>query len=309
MATCNELEQVKKWFEAQEGYVEKFQSLVRSALDEVIDTPRTSRVSLDECEQTEKTYLGTKIEILVRNAFSLENGEEMDYKVEGLEVDCKWSTSDFGWNFPKEARGGKGLPKGANLPRCGGRICLLVHANESASAHRSVMKVGLILAHEKYMRKGKNQDEKKTLLKKYRNRIHYLNNLRVGTPLPPNFLLHLAETDRKKILDERAGGTERVARLLKHCEGVILKRHTIESVGQQLDPAKRVRDARNHHLLAGYTVLNGHWSAHRQEADRLGGPVPKDADEWVCLRTVIPCGETSRSLAKKNLPALLVGQD
>ena len=40
--------------------------ILRKAIDEVIDTPRTNRFTLAETEKTEKTYLGTKIEILLR---------------------------------------------------------------------------------------------------------------------------------------------------------------------------------------------------------------------------------------------------
>jgi hypothetical protein len=40
--------------------------IIRKAIDEVIDAPRTNRFTLAETEKTEKTYLGTKIEILLR---------------------------------------------------------------------------------------------------------------------------------------------------------------------------------------------------------------------------------------------------
>ena len=35
--------------------------LLRKSIDEVIDSARTDRVTLDETEKTEKTYLGTKV--------------------------------------------------------------------------------------------------------------------------------------------------------------------------------------------------------------------------------------------------------
>lgn len=48
-------------------FEEKLRSFFRSAIDEVIDTARTGRFFLSELEKTEKTYLGTKFEILLRD--------------------------------------------------------------------------------------------------------------------------------------------------------------------------------------------------------------------------------------------------
>ena len=44
---------------------EKLRSFFRSAIDEVIDTSRSGRFYFTELEKTEKTYLGTKFEILL----------------------------------------------------------------------------------------------------------------------------------------------------------------------------------------------------------------------------------------------------
>ncbi|WP_035354680.1 NaeI family type II restriction endonuclease [Edaphobacter aggregans] len=53
------------------GGFEKFRvdipQLLRRAIDEVIDSARSNRFTLIEIEKTEKTYIGTKIEILLRN--------------------------------------------------------------------------------------------------------------------------------------------------------------------------------------------------------------------------------------------------
>ena len=48
-------------------FEEKLRSFFRSAIDEVIDTARTGRYFLSDLEKTEKTYLGTKFEILLRD--------------------------------------------------------------------------------------------------------------------------------------------------------------------------------------------------------------------------------------------------
>ena len=46
---------------------EKLRGFFRAAIDEVIDTARSGRFYFTELEKTEKTYLGTKFEILLRD--------------------------------------------------------------------------------------------------------------------------------------------------------------------------------------------------------------------------------------------------
>jgi hypothetical protein len=60
--------------------------LIRQAIDEVVDAPRTGRVHSRELEKTEKTYIGTKVEILVRNFFRLPKGI-LDLTIDGMDVD------------------------------------------------------------------------------------------------------------------------------------------------------------------------------------------------------------------------------
>ena len=68
--------------------------LFRQAVDEVIDAPRTNRFTIGELEKTEKTYLGTKVEILLRDFLKLPKGKILDLSVDGVEVDIKESVYD-----------------------------------------------------------------------------------------------------------------------------------------------------------------------------------------------------------------------
>ena len=79
-------------------------ALFRQAIDEVIDAPRTNRFTLDETEKTENTYLGTKIEILLRNHLNLGKGNILDLLVDGYEVDIK-NTMGMNWTIPLESYG------------------------------------------------------------------------------------------------------------------------------------------------------------------------------------------------------------
>ena len=68
------LTQVVNWFRNQDHMVARFGAAIRRSLDEVVDGQRTGRYSIDELSKVEKTYIGTKVEILVRAEFGLQRG-------------------------------------------------------------------------------------------------------------------------------------------------------------------------------------------------------------------------------------------
>lgn len=80
-----------------------FGGLIRQAIDEVLDGPRTGRFDFKDLETTEKTYVGTKLEIIVRSALDLERGPVRDLEVAGVPVDHKWA-HDSAWMIPPESR-------------------------------------------------------------------------------------------------------------------------------------------------------------------------------------------------------------
>jgi plasmid stabilization system protein ParE len=82
--------------------VEAFGNAIRQSIDEVLDGPRTGRWDFDQLEKTEKTYVGTKLEIVVRTALGLEPGPKLDLEVDGIDVDVKWGMNS-GWQIPREA--------------------------------------------------------------------------------------------------------------------------------------------------------------------------------------------------------------
>jgi hypothetical protein len=114
--------------------------LLRRAIDEVIDTPRTNRFTLAETEKTEKTYLGTKIEILLRSHLNLPKGRILDLSIGGVETDIK-NTMSGNWTIPMEAFG---------------HPCLLLRENETTAT----CSVGFIIARLAYLNAGRNRDAK-----------------------------------------------------------------------------------------------------------------------------------------------------
>jgi hypothetical protein len=108
-ATHPDYELVKRLEEAIYRHakgVERFKKevpvLLRRAIDEVIDTARSNRFTLDETEKTEKTYLGTKVEILLRYFLKIPRGNKLDLSIDGTETDIK-NTIHQTWTIPCEA--------------------------------------------------------------------------------------------------------------------------------------------------------------------------------------------------------------
>lgn len=268
-----ELDRVYDWFESQDDLVQAFGMCVRTAIDEVIDTPRTGRWNLKDCGDEEKAYVGVKLEHVVRARFDLAYGlNRMDYCIDSVDVDCKWSKKWGGWQIPREAVG---------------HVCLLVWASDDDCEFAA----GVLRIREDIL-VGGNQDKKRSIQSpEGRGEIRWL--VPRTDSLPPNFLLQLPDEDRKAILGHK-GGDARARELFLRCEGVIIRRHTIESIGQQIDEARRFRgETRRDMRDLGFEVLNGHWKDHRARALELGGVVLTDNTEWVCLRTD---GSTPRRL-------------
>lgn len=257
------LETVAWWLTGRQDFEELFGTALRRAIDEVIDGHRTRRYSVRQLEKTEKTYIGTKVEIVVGATFSLPKGgpKKMDYIIAGQQVDAKFSLSPWGWTIPREAMG---------------HLCLVIHADDETS----FFKVGLVRITEDILTERGNQDGKRSIAKEGRSRIRWL--IPDGR-LPVNALLHMDPTGREEIL-AAGSGQARIDKLFALVQGRIVNRETVVTVGAQTDAAKRVRDARIHLCPRGIVVL-GHQENHPYIARALGLPVPNKG-EWISARLV-----------------------
>lgn len=224
--------------------------ILRSSLDEVIDMPRTRRYSLDELEKTEKTYIGTKVEILFRNTFKLKKGDKLDLSIKGKEVDVK-NTIGANWTIPIEAIN---------------EICVLLQTNDNTS----LFNFGLIICRDRVLNLGANRDRKRTISKAGREEILWL--IKDGD-LPKNFFLHMDESLRNKILQPGGGATKKLANLFSNFQNEIIHRNLVECIAQQKDAMKRVREnggARDIVALEGLQILWGGDKKHRAKLESLG---------------------------------------
>lgn len=263
----------------------RFGCAIRESIDQVLDGQRTRRWNYDQLHKTEKTHLGTIIEINVHRAFRFADGIEMDYLIAGVDVDCKFSRSLGGWQIPVEALG---------------HVCLVVWADDAAGRWSA----GLVRVTEDRLRPGRNRDLKRVLNDDGLRQIRWLWR---DQPLLENLLLHLDPETRNRILtvSGRDSGQKRIDALFRLVQGRIISRTTVLTVGQQDDAPKRARDARRHLRAEGIIVL-GHQGDHPRIAARLGLPIPKKG-EWISARLAASDGPGAFSIGGRLFRRALEG--
>lgn len=250
------------WFKAQPRMAERFGHAIRQSLDEVFDGQRTGRYSLAQLSKVEKTYIGTKVEIVVQAEFGLLRGRRMDYLVAGEDVDAKWSMKSGGWMIPTEAVG---------------ELCLCMTADDD----RSIFSVGIVRAEELNLGSSRNKDQKRRFND---DGIATMSWLAHDGELAENLLLHLDDETRSAILDFELSGQRRVNQLFRHVHGRLVRREVVLTVAQQDDGPKRVRDARKLLQPEGIIIL-GHQGSHPRIAAALGIRTPPKGS-WIAARVV-----------------------
>jgi hypothetical protein len=262
------LDQVHAWFLKEGDLRARFGRCFRAAIDELIDCKRTGRYCLEQLNAQEKAFIGVKVETVVRGEFGFPyRAHGKDFQIAEQEVDCKWSIFLGRWTIPREQVG---------------HLCLGLWADDN----RGDLAVALLRTTEDILNAGENRDGKRTIrASALADAVTWL--VEPGPGLPPNFLLGLDDGDRTAILGQ-PGGVRRLLELYTRCEGVIISRHTMAAIGQQMDDARRARGGasgvRDELAALGLELLNGTFLDQRARAEALGGPVP-GRGETVCLRS------------------------
>lgn len=253
-------DEVAAWFRSQKNMEALFSAALRQSIDEVLDGQRTGRYRVAQLEKTEKTYLGTKVEIVLRATFAIDPGghKEMDYKILGHPVDSKF-TSQKTWTIPAEAIS---------------HICLLTKADDVMGTFSA----GLIRIREEILNLGRNNDGKTTISKSDWGEIDWLC---LDAQLPTNLIQTLPAADIEVVMKGKSGQL-RINELLRRAQGVVIDRTTSTTVARQLDGMKRCRDARPKLQPEGIVVL-GHLKQGPIVARDLNLP-PFDKGEFVSVR-------------------------
>lgn len=213
-----ELEKVAAYFHVIDPQGERIGQVLRDTLDQLYDGQRTGRYRLDQLHKTEKTHCGTLVEINLHREFGFRDGQLLDYEIEGIEVDCKFSQKLGSWMIPPEAQD---------------QICLVVWADDFESRWSA----GLVRPTVDRLNAGGNRDKKSTLNAEGRAAITWLFERR---PLPPNVLLQLPSAVVDGVLS-LPSGAQRLNELFRVTLGMRVGRGVVATVAQQHDYMKRVR--------------------------------------------------------------------
>ena len=251
--TPTEVFTVAEAFRKQQNGFDRFAkrcgNLLRQAIDEVVDMPRTGRYALAQIEKTEKTYIGTKVEIVFRHEMELEKGDKLDLLVDGIEVDVK-NTIGNNWTIPTEAVG---------------QVCVMLRSDDINSRYS----VGLIRCDDEYLNAGKNKDGKRTISKLGKEKTLWL--VRDGK-LPQNFYLQMDSEIRKHVLGA-SSANERLRRLFHSHICVPITPQIIACTAQQKDSMKRIRangGAKDIIEDGAHLLLCSNWTVAKPELDRRG---------------------------------------
>ena len=191
-------------------------AMLRQCIDDVIMTPKTGRISYDELEKTEKTYIGTRVEIELRALLRLKRGR-LDTVILGHDVDIK-NTMGSNWMIPTEAVD---------------NVCMLVAADEV----RARCYLGLIVARRDYLTAGQNKDAKRSISA---DGFQHILWLLCDQPYPANFWRTVDEHVVEQIFDHDTGNA-RMAALFREVQNQPISRDVVEAVAMQKDFMRRVR--------------------------------------------------------------------
>ncbi|MFC0278931.1 NaeI family type II restriction endonuclease [Falsigemmobacter intermedius] len=218
-----------------------FPKMLRSAVDDVVDTANTRRRSYGELEKTEKTYLGTRVEILVRGKLRLPKGR-LDFLVAGRDVDMKFTITG-NWMIPSEALG---------------HVCLVAALDEQNSRCH----LGIFVARPEYLTGGVNRDGKKSVSSFGFSQILWLLK---NEPVEENFWRSIPA----ELVDEvfnAATGNDRIVSLFRGVLDRPVGRRVVEEAAAQKDFMRRLRadksrGTRGRLLAEGIVLLNGTYDA------------------------------------------------
>ncbi len=220
------------------------------------------RFDFSKVSAVEKSYLGAKMEILVRDEFDFGHGTFLDYMIDGHEVDAKFSATGDWMIAPKNA----------------GEILLVMEASEETS----LFSVGVVRAREEFLRAKTTRDKKRSLSAAGKKAISWLIK---DARYPRNQImsLHLRDPQAiQSIFASSGSGQKRVNELFEQLLEVHVNRITVQTVAAQEDSLKRVRDARIALRDSGILIL-GYHKRHRSIALTLGIE-PIKQGQWLAVK-------------------------
>ncbi len=226
----------------------------------VLAPEQTGRLDItaENVDPEEKSYVGkrTEINFLSKADFprGKDEGRPLDTIIAGEDVDVKTSLTGTVMIAPKNI----------------GEIILIILHNPK----KDTWSIGVVRVTEELLNPSRSRDAKGTLSKAGRAAIQWIEHER---PMPDelrNPLTALPAATVHGILGERSGQAKLNA-LFSVCLDTPIPRWLVVALGQQLDPAKRVRDARLRLEPQGIRILSTRYD--REELERVGLRPPASA--------------------------------
>jgi hypothetical protein len=223
-----------------EKLAERFPTLVREAIDFVLDPVRTARTRMAELDPDEKTFVGKKMEHFVRDMLDVPKGLR-DLIIDGVDVDIK-NTVGNNWMIPPETYRTEDP-------------CLVVASEEAT--HRCWM--GLFLARVTYLN-APNRDQKRSVSTSAFRNILWLVE---AAPYPRSRWADI-NMDRFREIRMIEGGTKRAVAFFSENLRKPVHRDVIQSLLLQHDYMKRLRrngGARDVLKVQGIALLSGKYDS------------------------------------------------
>jgi hypothetical protein len=226
----------------------------------VLAPEQTGRLDIlgNDVDPEEKSYVGKRTEVNFLSAAGLPRGKAhgrpLDTVIAGEDVDIKTSITGTVMIAPKNV----------------GQIIMMILHNPK----RDTWSVGVVRVTRSLLNPSRSRDSKGTLSKAGRDAVHWIKR---DEPMPAelrNPLLHLSSATVDAILHERSGQAKLNA-LFALCLDTPIPRWLVVALGRQIDPAKRVRDARLKLEPTGIRILSTRYDI--RELTRLGLTPPSDA--------------------------------
>ncbi|MET9378836.1 NaeI family type II restriction endonuclease [Streptomyces sp. NPDC002992] len=256
------LEEVISFLREVPGLQQRTASSLRAAFDSVLDGERTGRYDLATLGKAEKTYLGSRVEHYLWEAWGLTKNSANN-RLREVPLRFTWTST---WMLG---------------PEHVGRVCLLMRANESDSR----WSLGVLDAKPEHLnRLNGNRDGKTTLSAAGRAAIRWLVE---DASLPENALLHLDQATLTQVFSPASDAAAthaqgRTDNLFRVVQGRLIDRAAVSTVAMTSDIPRRVRQAHHNLRSEGVLVLGPHMS-HLQVAAALRLPQP-DNGQWVSTR-------------------------
>lgn len=227
--------------------------LIRQALDQAYDGRRTGRWDLTQLTKAEKANIGPLIEVWLQRVLNLDDGITTSLQIAGYDVACTWSERIDGWTLDRP------VPERRELPY------LVIWANEETSR----FSLGLLRPGPESRGVASMDRGRPRLSQVGIDQILWIFD---GCALPANVLIKHPETAMAAVY--QSSGQAAVNMLFRGLQGELVQHSAVETVAQQIDSSKRIRDARRHLRNEGIVIL-GHYHPQPEIAAALGLPSPR----------------------------------